>query len=748
MANVFDQFDSQQPGSKNVFDQFDPDYERRAMQERLDQEVRAKGARDYTGGLGEGVSQFSNLVMDPFGVRDEMIGFFGGAIPEFIRSGGDLEKSGQAYTDRAERVRAEQRAAREDYGILPEVLGGLGTSTAVKGVTQVPSLAKGLLDSAKIGGTFGAAAGAGHGEGSVGERLESTLEGGLTGAVAAPILSHAVIPGVSRLYGGAKDALRYANQSIKNVRNPEQAAINSIADRLPANASPAQLRAEVSPPASPNLKNRGFTEADLADIVSRQLAGESADSVAASYAHLVNRKGQKFTAQTARNYLKKYQDANPTERNIIDIAKDLSGDGGAGPVTRLARAAHSLSDDGEAAQRLLTRQQTQAGRVSNIIDRAGKGRSFDDEIAALEDVVSNQARTAYAAAEANAQPFELRPVISKYRRMAFGKGGEIREQMEKAIDLFFEPTLAGKGTARSPLQQRKLGQPISDMKKFQSARQELDQMIARSMQDGRPTPLTRGLTKLRQEMTGVVRQANPDLAAADDLFSGAKSAERLLEAGEKLTTRLGAPSRDLLKGFEKLTDEQQELFRIGFLKRLQDMAANTREGRAVADQFNSPAVQQTIERIFPKSKPEIYKRGQALLKNLKQESTTTRTTRDVLSGSRTAELSSDMDKMLQGAQTAADVATGRFWKVLENLATRLTTQIGERGSKEVLKVLTETDPAKLLQNLNRLAKAAKTTQERRAYVSAIRELRAAKGFRGIAAGTGVQQDKIKELISQ
>jgi hypothetical protein len=332
--------------------------------------------------------------------------------------------------------------------------------------------------------------------------------------------------------------------------------------------------------------------------------------------------------------------------------------------------------------------------------------------------------------------------------MAFGKGGEIREQMEKAIDLFFEPTLVGKGTATAPLRQRKLGQPISDMKKFQSARQELDQMVARSMQDGRPTPLTRGLTKLRQELTGVVRSANPDLAAADDLFSGAKSAERLLEAGEKLTTRLGAPSRDILKGFEKLTDEQQELFRLGFLRRLQDMAGNVREGRAVADQFNSPAVKQTIERIFPKSRPEVYKRGQDLLKQLNRESTTTRTARDVLSGSRTAELSSDMDKMMQGAQAAADVATGRVWKVLENLTTRLTSQIGERGSKEVLKVLTETDPSKLLQYLNRLAQAAKTTQERKAYVTAIRQLRGTKGFRGIAAGTGTQQDKIKELISQ
>lgn len=670
--------------------------------------------------------RFSDQVMDPFGVQDEMVGA-GQAIRRFVGSDKPLadparwSEAGQAYSDAAERVRAERRVARDENTILPEIVGGFGTSGVAKAVGAAPGLLEGVKQSAKVGAGYGAATGFAQGEGGVGERAMEAAKSAGIGAVAAPAISNVAVPLGARVYGAAKDAVKYGNQAVRNALNPDQAAINNVADRMVSQGiDPTAVRAEVAPKPSANLASRNFTEAELADIVSRGLKGEPATDIGKSYG---------LHESTVRSYISKYRAANPTDRNLLDIATDMSGSGTAKPLTRLARAAHSLSDDGEAAQRLLTRQQTQGGRVANIIDMAGAGRNFDDEVGRLSDVVSNQARQAYGAAEANAQAFDLKPVIGKYRRMAFGRAGELREKTEQAIDALFEPVMGPNGTVS------KIGQPISDLKRFQSARQDLDQMIARSMQDGRPTPLTRLLTQLRQDANAVVRKANPDLAKADDLFSGAKSSEGLLERGTSITGRLGAPSRQLLEGFEKLKPEQQELVRLGFLRSLQDKAGNVREGNAVANQFNSPAVKETIERLFPKNDKQVYKRGQDLIKFLKQEATTTQVKNEVLSGSRTAELSSDMDKISQGAQAAADIATGQVWKVVRNLGTRLTSQIGEKGSKEVLRVLTETDPAELLPMLNKLAQAANTSQQRQAYVTTIRQLRS-MNLPGLAAVTG------------
>jgi len=199
--------------------------------------------------------------------------------------------------------------------------------------------------------------------------------------------------------------------------------------------------------------------------------------------------------------------------------------------------------------------------------------------------------------------------------------------------------------------------------------------------------------------------------------------EGALEAGAALTAKLGAPTREALRGFNDYTPAQQELFRLGFAQSLREKAANPQIGGAVANQFNTDAVRQIVERLYPRSDRRLHAQGQRLLRDLRREATTTKTKNDVMVGARTAELGSDMGRMMEGAQTAADVATGRWGRLLENLSTRLSSQIGRRGAREVLDMLTETDPARLLPMLNRLARAAQTTRERQAYVMAIREIR-------------------------
>jgi hypothetical protein len=106
-----------------------------------------------------------------------------------------------------------------------------------------------------------------------------------------------------------------------------------------------------------------------------------------------------------------------------------------------------------------------------------------------------------------------------------------------------------------------------------------------------------------------------------------------------------------------------------------------------------------------------------------------------------------MERAMQIPKTAADLATGRFGKILENLSTRLATQLGSEGAGQVLRILTETDPARLLPIMNRLSRAAQTTQQRQAYVTAIRQLRSA-GVARLSAPIGISLGRMQAVSDQ
>lgn len=671
-----------------------------------------------------------------------------------------------------------------------------GTKVATAAAPSGSALTEGLKNiarrSAASPGSFArneAAAAVGGGTG-VGLAREAELGpvgefvGGLAGAFAAP----AVVTAASRTGGAIKDAASYGGRMLERARNPQLAADQDVADAiLKAGGDFDQLRREFAPTPSSALQARGFTDADLADIISRRTRGETAASIARDYTS----QGKPIADSTVGSYLSKHREMTPTPRNIIDAIKDIYGEGAYKPVSRLGRAAYGIADDAEGAQALTSRQETQPGRVTGIIKNAAGGRNFDDEVSRLDEVLTRDSQAAYRRARANAQPFNLKPSLMAARETAQESAGDIRTGLNKAIDLFFEPVaqpkrisamedvrmkemaerIAKAEAAENPDLERiaqlkrrfdamrddaefnanakpeiiKIGKPISDIERFQNARAALDDMIT-TAKAGEPK-LHAKLTAFRKTVNNVMRNANPEYAAADDMFSGAKSTQRILEDGEALTTRLGAKADDALKGFQKLTPQQKELYRLGFLRRLETMVANLRDGAGVANQFQSEAVRKIVRKLFgndPRLAGQenriIRERGERLIKDLRQEATTTRTKNDILSGSRTAEYAMDMNKMLQGAETAADIATGRLGKVLTNLSNRLMYQIGEKQAQAIMRTLIETDPAELLPTLNRLAQQAKTTQQRQAYVTAIRQARGV-GLGAIpGSGTVAAQD--------
>lgn len=626
--------------------------------------------------LGDRFQRLSDQVMDPFGVQDEIVGA-GQFARKFVTSGGSLDEAKKAYSDAAERVLAERRVARKDYGIVPEIVGGLGTAGTVgRGIQAVPTFMQGVRQSALVGGATGAAAGLAQGEGGGTNRLLGGIEGGFAGAIAGPLIGNVLLPAAARTVGGLRDAGRYAAGAIRSAQNPQQTAIDTVADRIVASGTtPDAIRARVGP-------------------------------------------------------------QSPTPMNIVDITKEIAGEGGSSPVTRLGRAAYSLAGDeaGDSAERLMSRQATQSGRVSNIIQRSvaspmrrvvngNTAGDFEATRAAGLQRIRNEAEPAYRQfyAEPPMDPLQLQDLMGDpvFRRAV--QQGQ-RQARAEAIRQNQTSVRNGQPAVEVP--------PLNtDTARYTPQTLDYIQRQLRLTSEGHVSDPNRAshARNLREIFLDRIEDQYPTFRGIRERYAtgmGEFGADGALEAGAALTGKLGAPAREALRDFERYTPAQQELYRLGFARKLMDDAANTQIGASVANKFNSPAVREIVERLYPRSDPQLWRQGQEMLRGLRREGITTRTKNDMLAGARTAELSSDMSRMTEGARAAADALSGRWGQLLNNLSTRLTTQIGRRGAREVADILTQTDPAQLGATLDRLARSARTTQQRQAYVTAIRELRA------------------------
>jgi hypothetical protein len=719
---------------------------RGGIMSRQEYEIRTdRNTPDYrpqgAASLPSGLQRFSDMITDPIGVQDEMVG--AGQFVRKLVTTGSLDEAGKAYSEGAERIRAERRVARDEGGVpgmAAELVASAGTAGPARVAQAALPLVQRALQTAKAGASFGAVAGAAQSEGGVGNRVLGAGAGAAIGGIAGPVLSEAIIPGVIRTGVGIRNAVRYGNQAVRNARNPQQAAVENVADRMVgAGVDPAAVRAQVSPPPSNALARRGLTEENMADIVSRSLAGEDAAAIGQQYG---------INPGTVRAYVRRYQEGNPTPMNIMDISKEVAGDGGAAPVTRLGRAAYSLAgdDSGEAAQRLVGRQDTQAGRVSNIVQRSVAGGDFEATRAAGLQTLRNEADTAYRQfyQEPDLGIDQLDDLMADplFRRANIGAQRQARVE-----------------TIRRNQEARRAGRPEEPVPEVDPQNQvfspEMLDLIQRQLRitaEGHASNLNaaRHARNLREVFLDRIEDHYPTFQGIRQNYAtgmGEFGEEGALAAGEALTTKMGANAREALRGFDDYTPAQQELFRLGFARSLMDKAANPQIGGAVANQFNTTAVREIVERLYPRADRQLHVQGQRLLRDLRREATTTRTKNDVMSGARTAELGSDMGRMMEGTQTAADVATGRWGKLLENLSTRLSTQLGRRGAREVLDLLTETDPARLLPTLNRLSQAAATSAERQAYVAALREIRSI-GVRRLSGIIGQNAGALPAITDQ
>lgn len=682
---------------------------------------------DYSEGIARSGAQGAT-----FGFGDELAAALGSAGNKAVRAlgithtldGGDIPV--RTYDDILAEVRGKDKQFRGEHPYVSlgaEVAGGLGTmAVPARAVAAAPALLTRVGRASAAGAGIGATSGFGNAEGGLENRAEGAKGAGLAGAIAGPVISEVAAPAIIRTGAGMRQALRYAGRELAGARDPEAAAVRNLADRMvQSGVDPAALRAQISPPPSAQLQGRmtpagvPFNDEHMADIVSRSMRGEPAAQIAQDYG---------LSPGTVTRYANTYRDNNPTPLNLMDLTKEQAGEGRAGPVMRLGRAAHALSGDESsvASQRLLDRQEGQPGRVNNIISRSVAGGDYEATRTAGVRNLADEMEHSYGQfyAEPDLATHQLGDLMED---PLFRRANSQAQRQARVETIRSNQAAARTGGAQEPVPAVDANNEVFSPRMLDNIQRQL--RITAQGAVGNPNN-ARHAENLRQVFLDRIEDHYPSFRPIRQRYAegmGQFGPEGALEAGANLTTRLGATSREALRDFDGMTPAQQELYRLGFARNLMDKAANPQIGGAVANQFNTPAVREIVERLYPRADGQLFAQGQRLLRGLRREAGTTGTKNYITAGSQTAEKSSDMGRLMEGAQAAADLATGRWSKLLGNLSTRLTTQLGRRGAAETINLMTMTEPAELLPVLNRLAAAARTTQERQAYVAAIRGVR-------------------------
>jgi hypothetical protein len=581
---------------------------------------------------------------------------------------------------------------------------------------------------------------------------------GLAGGFGAPLAANAAV----RARQGLAAAGRYAGgqyQAAMGEMTSEdlarQGAIERIVDRLPPGVSVQQLRDNTVPQLSGALQKRGLTAEDSADFISRGLDGESPAMIGRDYG---------MSPATVSRYVNLYRRQNPTPTNILDDVTELAGEGAAQPLSRLGRAAGGVAEAPEAMQRLYERQLEQPGRAASIVQRIAPGQDYEIRLDQLQQQARQEAAANYTAlhnqpdvivtrelGELLAQPL-ARTQWERGRMLAEAEGQEIPSYDELSRTFGLRPR-GGLGLNRetglpeppeqyppSPIgfvpPKQGMPPPAPPQPASVVPVRALD-YFQRALRLDAEKGGTEGhaLNALRQRFLntvdpGVAGQPTlvPNFRSTLSSYRTSMAGQEALEAGANMTTKLGAPVREALSEFDSMAPAQQELFRMGFARKLMDQIGNKVQGAGVASQFSSRGTQDMIRRIFAPAD------ASELIRNLNRESITTRTFQGIAAGSRTAPMSADMANLLATGRAAADVATGRWGRVLENASNRLTNMIGQTRGEAILNALTETRPSDKLRMLNDMARISTRRQAERQLVETLRPYTAPGLSAGVAAG--------------
>lgn len=594
--------------------------------------------------------------------------------------------------------------------------------TLAKADTIVDTARKGAV----TGGAFGAAAGYGAGEGGVGERLQSAGQAGLIAGGMGGVLGPAArgigagLGAVGRHITSSPDAIAYRRgaQAFEDARlDPE----DLLADIAPINT---RARTKTTPE-----QNEAVISAKLSGTSAKQIAKDTGLTP-----FVIQRIWRDFQKTRARAPL-----------NIMERAS-LAGDQGPGaarPLSELGRASANLPGKGQsiAFERSLQKQIGQRGRVEQLVDDTFGAEDYAPRIDAIEEALTKKAGDAYDQLYANSPVIVdddlakiivtpvARPFWEKARALAAAEGRFIPTYEEIAAGFHKSPTKAlgflSKKSPQAPVSAPTMALPVRAIDYFQRA---LRLEAKGAFQSGRGAE---GATAaaIRKRLLDVVDPRIAGYRSTRQAYAEGKLAEEALTAGRGFVMRAGQRADDVLKSFEKMQPEQQELFRIGMGQAMKDMMANKQATHDLTASLRTPAAQEAYRRVLGSDKASRFVRG------ILEEAEVTRSSRFLTEGSRTTPLAEAQKKLLEEEQFVSDVISLKPMGLLSGVAKRMARALAERNNEKLADILTTTDEGAQLRAL-RAIKAA--LEKERGRIGGL-ERAGVRGIRTIGMQTGREQ---------
>lgn len=172
-----------------------------------------------------------------------------------------------------------------------------------------------------------------------------------------------------------------------------------------------------------------------------------------------------------------------------------------------------------------------------------------------------------------------------------------------------------------------------------------------------------------QKLRDIADNTFPRYATARDAFAGPTQLVDALENGRAFIRGDAEATKDTLS---KLSESEQQFFRIGAARALRDKVLNTPDtADTVKKIFNTPLMRDKLEAVFPN--PKEFSDFEKMMNN---EATLFQTRSAVLSGSRTAPLQSEMSDTVANVATngkiALDLAQGNIGNVVRGVARKFS----------------------------------------------------------------------------
>lgn len=332
---------------------------------------------------------------------------------------------------------------------------------------------------------------------------------------------------------------------------------------------------------------------------------------------------------------------------------------GGEPTQRLARAvAATPGESGKRAAEVLGERSAQMGED---ITRAARGSLGDvNAYGALDSIAARQKAAAaplYESAYQQPMPFtgELESIINKpATRKALRQAEEIAANEGDNIPQWFVSLgeKDGKITADDIKE-------VPSTRVWHYVRQALDDQLEkyRSPVSGKLELDTAGraIAGIRNDLSQQMRSLNPQLAQADDIFSGLARAKDALSKGRDFMKRR---PEEIDKQISSMTDSERQFFRLGVAQAIDNRMSDVARGNsAVSRLADVPSFEAKVRSIFP---DDASAQSFIDLLNAKREQQGFKNM--VLSGSRTTPLAQDIADLgtsrLETAIDAARAATG------------------------------------------------------------------------------------------